>query len=239
VGFKQKLLRVLERIYKEEQEVVADLSDEERSAVGTYEQWSVKDLMAHIAAWKEIRAESIAATSRGQPAPVIRDYEEANAEIFEANKDRSWDDMLVYLQRAYDSLVESLKMVPEADLVCAEPSEEQQGRPLWRAIEGVGCTHPMLHLAEHYIGRGQADRGVRFAEEISDMLLQLDDSPSWRGLVQYNLACEYATFGQQEMAIAQLREALQLNPALTEWSREDPDLVSIREHPDCQGLYSD
>jgi len=239
MGLKQKLLGVLERTYEEEQALVANLSDEERSAIGTYEQWSAKDLMAHIAAWKEKRAQSTAATSRGEPAPVERDYEEVNAEIFEANQDRSWDEVLAYLQRAYDSLVESLKTVPEANLVRAETSAKQQGRPLWRTIAGTGCTHPMLHLAEHHIGRGQADRGVRLAEETSDMLLQLDGSPSWRGLVQYNLACLYAISGQQEIAIGQLREALRLNPDLTEWSKEDPDLLSIREHPDYRGVYSD
>lgn len=238
MGLKQKLLRVLERTYQEEQELVASLSEEERSAVSTYEQWSIKDAIAHIAAWKEKRGQSMAATSRGEPVPVERDYEEVNAEIFEANQDRSWDDVLSYLQRAYDSLAERLETVPEADLVRTEASAEQHDRPLWRTIAGTGCTHPMLHLAELHIGRGQAGRGVRLAEETSDMLLQLDDSPSWRGLVRYNLACSYAISGQQEMAIGQLRRALQLNPDLTEWSNEDPDLVSIREHPDYRSLYS-
>ena len=238
MGLKQKLLRAIERTYEEERALVANLSDEERSAASTYEQWSVKDAIAHIAAWKEKRAQSMAAISRGEPVPAARDYEEVNVEIFAANQDRSWDKVLAYSQRAYDSLAESLETVPEADLVSRETSAEQQDRPLWRTIAGTGCTHPMLHLAELYMGRGQAGRGVRLAEETSDMLLQLDDSPNWRGLVRYNLACLYAISGQQEMAIGQLRRALQLNPDLTEWSNEDPDLVSIREHPDYRSLYS-
>ena len=55
-----------------------------------------------------------------------------------------------------------------------------------------------------------------------------DNSPTWHGVVQYNLACQYALLGQPESAIHALRQALQLNPDLLEWSKQDPDLDSIR-----------
>jgi tetratricopeptide (TPR) repeat protein len=51
------------------------------------------------------------------------------------------------------------------------------------------------------------------------------------GVVQYNLACHYALAGETETAIKKLREALELNPELAEWSKEDSDLASIREEP--------
>jgi len=40
------------------------------------------------------------------------------------------------------------------------------------------------------------------------------------------------------LAIAQLGEALRLNPDLTEWSKQDPDFASIREEPAYRSLYS-
>jgi len=55
--------------------------------------------------------------------------------------------------------------------------------------------------------------------------------------VRYNLACCYALAGQAEKAMDALREALRLAPDLTEWSKQDPDLVSLRERPDYQSLY--
>jgi len=68
------------------------------------------------------------------------------------------------------------------------------------------------------------------------LLAQLDDSPAWRGVTRYNLACHHALSGQHERAIGELRKTLQLNPDLTEWSKEDPDFASIRERPDYQAL---
>jgi hypothetical protein len=43
--------------------------------------------------------------------------------------------------------------------------------------------------------------------------------------------------GEKEKAIERLKQALDLNPELTEWSKEDPDLASIREEPECLALY--
>ncbi|NIN04825.1 MAG: hypothetical protein GTO43_00285, partial [Armatimonadetes bacterium] len=39
-----------------EREFVDLLSQEERDQIGTLEQWSAKDLIAHIAAWRDRRA---------------------------------------------------------------------------------------------------------------------------------------------------------------------------------------
>jgi hypothetical protein len=57
--------------------------------------------------------------------------------------------------------------------------------------------------------------------------------------VRYNLACHYALSGQKERAISGLREALTLNPDLTEWSKQDPDFVPLRQEAGYQALYSE
>ena len=70
------------------------------------------------------------------------------------------------------------------------------------------------------------------------MLGELGGGESWQGLRRYNRACHYALVGGAAEALEKLGEALELNPGLTEWSREDPDLVSIREEPGYQALYA-
>jgi hypothetical protein len=65
----------------------------------------------------------------------------------------------------------------------------------------------------------------------------LDPSSSWQGTARYNLACHYALIGEAEKAIDGLREALELNPRLTDWSKEDPDFAPLREDPRYMALY--
>ena len=236
---KNKLLSLLKRAYEEERALVAKLSDEERAAIGTLEQWSTKDTIAHTAAWKERRAQNITAASRGETPSVSNDIDQVNAEIFEENRNRSWADILQYSERAYRSLVESVQAVGDDDLADTQTLPWQDGRPLWRLIAGNGYTHPIAHLAQYYTDRGEAHYATVIQEEAAALLAELDDSPTWRGITRYNLACHYALSGQHERAILELREALRLNPDLTEWSKEDPDFASIRERPDYQSLYSD
>jgi len=54
----------------------------------------------------------------------------------------------------------------------------------------------------------------------------------------YNLGCFYAKRGRAADALAQVREALAINPKLTEWSKEDADLVSLHDLPEYQAFYT-
>jgi tetratricopeptide (TPR) repeat protein len=234
---KAKLVDLLQRAHKEERTFFASLSDDERSATGTPEHWSVKDVAAHLAEWKARMGQRLAAARRNETPPKYDDIDEANAEIFEQYRDQSWADVLKALECAHGELVEQTRAMPEGDLVDAERFPWQEGRPLWRSIVGSGYSHPVQHLAQLYLERGERDYATQIQETAAELLASLDDSPGWRGVTIYNLACHYALSGEREKAVEKLGEALQLNPDLTEWSKQDPDFASIREEPAYRSLY--
>jgi tetratricopeptide (TPR) repeat protein len=95
-----------------------------------------------------------------------------------------------------------------------------------------------MHLGPLFIERGEKEYATELQEEAAKLLLELDESQSWQGVVGYNLACHYALAGETKIAIEKLREALELNPELTEWSKEDSDLASLREEPGYIALYT-
>jgi len=234
---KAKLVDLLQRAHEEERTFFASLSDDERSATGTPEHWSVKDVAAHLAEWKARMGQRLAAARRNETPPKYDDIDEANAEIFEQYRDQSWADVLKALECAHGELVEQTRAMPEGDLVDAERFPWQDGRPLWRSIVGSGYSHPVQHLAQLYLERGERDYATQIQETAAELLASLDDSPGWRGVTIYNLACHYALSGEREKAGAKLGEALRLNPDLIEWSKQDPDFASIREEPAYRSLY--
>ena len=234
---KAKLVDLLQRAHEEERKFFASLSDDECSAMGTPECWSVKDVAAHLAEWKARMGRRLAAARRNETPPTYDDVDEANAEIFEQYRHQSWNDVLKELGRAHNELVEQTRAMLESDLVDAERFPWQEGRPLWRSIVGSGYSHSVQHLAQLYVERGQRDVATQIQETAAELLASLDDSPNWLGVTIYNLACHYALSGEREKAIAKLGEALQLNPDLTEWSKQDPDFASIREEPTYRSLY--
>lgn len=235
---KAKLLDLLRRAYEEEQALVARLTEDERSAAGTLERWSARDIVAHLAEWKERTGQRLAGASHNETPPTFDDIDQVNADIFEEHRLLPWADVVGKSQRAQDELIEHLRAMQEDDLVDADRFPWQNGRPLWRDIVGEGYSHPLAHIARFYAERGEQAYAIQIQETAARLLRQLNDAPSWQGNMQYNLACYYAISGQKEKAIDGLREALRLNPDLTEWSQQDPDFVSIREESAYQSLYS-
>lgn len=234
---KERLLALLKLAYEEEQKLCSSLNENEKSAIGKLEQWSAKDIMAHIIYWKEYMIRNITATMRNESPDIRGDIDTINKKVFKANKNISWEDTLVRLERAYKSAIKCVQNVPDEKLVDMNTLPWQEGRPLWIIIDGNGYEHPNIHLAEYYFRRGDNDYAVKLYEQAAELTRELADNPNWLGRVEYNLACCYALSGQHKRAIGKLKEALKLNPGLTKWSKEDSDLDSIRKYNSYKSLY--
>lgn len=95
---------------------VAGLSaeDAQRTAIG---EWSVKDTVAHIAAWDTEAAKRLELIASGRESEIV-DYGEAeidewNARAVAQRRDARWDEVLAELYEARDRLLEALRSLPD------------------------------------------------------------------------------------------------------------------------------
>lgn len=234
---KDTVLEMLERSNEHIQTLLESLTDEERARIGTYEKWAIKDQIAHIEAWKAYLADNIFAVLEGTKPSRSDDFEQANQEIFENYRESPIEEIAKYAQGVQKRLVALVGKLSEEDILKGDFLPWQDGREFWRQIVGTAYTHPVSHLGQIYIDRDQIDRATELQEEAYQLLSSLDDSPSWRGVLIYNLACHYSLSGEKKKAVSGLREALQLNPELVDWSKQDPDFAAIREEPEYLALY--
>lgn len=72
------------------------------------------------------------------------------------------------------------------------------------------------------------------ADEARALLVDVHDAPA----LHYNMACSYALLGEEERALDYLARTFESSvrsegarARQREWARDDPDLVSLREHP--------
>lgn len=239
MDLKFKVTKLLDRANQLEQNFANDLSDEQRSVIGTHDHWSAKDVLAHIATWKWRLSNYLLTVSQGEIPVRSEDFEKENAKIFVECRTQTWDDVLALMEHGYSSLLESLDLDVSADLESLAVLPWQDDRPLWRLIVSIGYSHPVFHLASLYTEFGDIERANKLHKEIEASLSELDDDPVWIGIIRYNLACHYSLNMETDKAISLLREALSLNPELIDWSKEDPDFEPIRDDPGYLALYSD
>jgi len=116
----------------------------------------------------------LVAAKRNEMPPTYDDVDEASAEIFEQYRNQSWADVLKQLERAYSELVEQTQAMAEGDLVDAERFPWRDGRPLWRGIVGSGYSHPLQHLAQLYVERGERDYATQMQETATELLASLN-----------------------------------------------------------------
>jgi tetratricopeptide (TPR) repeat protein len=237
VALKKQVVKIVDKGYKVQQQSVAQLSDEQRASVGTYETWCAKDVVAHIAYWQEQRAIRLSAMARGEePPPAAAHYEQDNAACFERFCESSWDEVQAFASRAHAQLAEAVGALKGKAL--AAPAPDAEGRPLWMQVVGTAYTHPLMHLAEQYAKQGRPQEAGQLWQEWATLVAPLAETDEWQGLVHYNTACGLALSGNPEQAIGELRQALELRPGLTTWSRHDPDLASLHAMPEYRGLYA-
>ncbi|MBN1439372.1 MAG: ClbS/DfsB family four-helix bundle protein [Anaerolineales bacterium] len=234
-ALKPKLIEWIKRIDREEQSLFVHLSESERSVRGEPDRWSPKDVLAHLAAWKERMAANLAAMRRGEARVKYDNYEEINAEEFAEFRDSPWTEILAKAAEANRRLLEQIEAAGEADLNAMWDDKRQT----WKSIAGTGYVHPVIHLGQVYLERDAKEYATDLQESAAAALTGLGAGSRWDGTVKYNLACHYALIGEKGKAVGGLKEALELNPDLREWSKEDPDFASIRETPEYLALYKE
>jgi len=236
---KDTLSEVCDFVYQAAQELAKRLTPEERQLTGQSNLWSYKDSLNHLALWDERLAGNLQAIAHDAEPRSYKDYEAINAQDFLDHQGDSWEQVEARLGDARQAMLAAISALTEEQLDAVGLLPSSQGeRPTWRLVAGNSSIHAMMHLAGLYMSRGDDSIAVQIVEDVSSLLSKIDDDPHWQGILLYNQACYHALTGHRGQALRLLRQGLFLNPELTEWSKEDPDLDSLRHEPTYQALYT-
>jgi len=232
---KTRLIQLLDLGRSFERHLIADRDPEERTASGTWENWSLKDELAHLVAWQLNSLARLAALRHAEPVPDFSDYHAINRSIYDTNGQRTLDEIAAEGDRAYSDWAELIQSSSEEDLARPLHFSDKESSSLVAQIMSHGFEHPVVHCADYYRRRGDLTKATQMYEA---SVAAVADWPERYGAARYNLACFYALSGQADRAISELRAALQLRPDLLEWSKQDTDLDSLRDQPAFQALYA-
>jgi tetratricopeptide (TPR) repeat protein len=197
------------------------LQETTRDAMG----WTVKDHVAHLAAWRRDACELLGSARAGQPGRPISDLDARNAEIYEQHREWPAERVLEAAQESATALLAALEDLPPAALLSNRSGSES---PLWVWVLGDGHEHVADHLAMLAAQQGDdaaAEAAHLWAHEVGTRLLA---EPANVPRADYNLGCFYARTGRPDEAMPHLRRALAADPKLQAWAQQDPDLEGVR-----------
>jgi DinB superfamily len=237
---KSKLIAVIERGEADQAALVAELSDADKAAVGEPDHWAVKDQIAHLNFWRERTLRRLIAVRDGsEPPGPVPDFQPENERNFAAQQYTPWSEII----GDSDQLLREAKQVI-GKLTDAQLTEPQQTASveitLSERVVSDYMEHPSEHLTQLWRERGDAARADEQERATVQVIGELfGKKTTIYGYALYNLGCFYARNGETTQAIAAVGEALPLIPSLVEWSKQDPDLDSLRDIPAFQALYTE
>ncbi len=136
---------------------------------GVYDELSVKDVIARLAAWASMQAGWLETALRGEevkrfaPGFLIEPgrgeevMDRLNSHMFAESRQRGATEVLAGFREAHDRLVAVVSAMSEDDLIDPDRFDWWRGEPVWTSIAGNSYEHYAEHraLIEDWLGRGK------------------------------------------------------------------------------------
>jgi hypothetical protein len=229
--FKPILLDLLRYARLAQDAFVEALDPAERAAIGTPDHWSAKDHVAHMTFWRQQLIPTVRAVLRHETPTRVDDYERLNPVIFERERQRPWSEILAESDHAYDELIALADQLGDDDLTAFQRFNWiPDGWPLYTAFMGNCYEHAQQHLAQYALDRHDLPGALSTCQVWVERVVQTEAPDALKGYVLYDLACFYATHGEEAQALTTARRAFTLHPPLKDFAHGDPDLDAVRSH---------
>ena len=148
---KAKLLAEIQAERQSLEAVLAELSEDQMLVTGVIDDWTVKDLLAHIAVWEQRMVSWVAQAVRGEvpemlpPGMTWDDLDEWNEETYQKHRHRALEEVLVDFRQSYSQALQAAQGIGEQDLIDADRYPWREGRPLWMMV----AANTSWHYKEH------------------------------------------------------------------------------------------
>ena len=145
---KRELLAAIQKEREALETVLAGLSPGQMTAAGVMGEWSVKDLLGHMAMWEARLVMLLYTLERGVEPKLPRGQAQVakiNAESFAEQRERPLERVLSDFHAVHAQLLKRLEAVKERDLADAKRYKWLEGDTLEKLV----AANTFEHYAEH------------------------------------------------------------------------------------------
>ena len=220
------LIAMLHALRDAERDLFAMVPPGTREAAGTIGDWSPKDVLAHLGAWRAIEARRLEARAAGEAAfptedpPPDEPIDDSNAMLQARHRDLPWEAVAAEADASVAGLIAAVER-SSTDVLCECDDGSVAG------IGANGVNHAVGHLPEIASLVGGDKRFDGFIRELETILRGGHVPPRDSGTILYNIACAQALSGELDDARRLLGAAFARRHDLVDLAKVDPDLAAL------------
>src|SRR5215469_8555297 len=111
------VLDLLQQGHRDEEALLQELNETERTAIGTWERWSAKDHVAHRTFWhQDLIGKVTAILQQQEVSPNEESDDQINTRVFEEHQLRPWSALHAESERVYAELIQVTEHLSEEEL---------------------------------------------------------------------------------------------------------------------------
>ncbi|SRR6266487_857193 len=150
---KTSILNEMRTNYATLKEILAPLDRTQYSTEGVIPGWSIKDILAHIAAWHHRLLIWLHAAIQNEKPTIsgpdsVEEMDALNAQFYIENKPRPLEEVLTDFRTTHQQIMDTVQAMHEEDLTDPHRFSWANGKPLWHLVAGDTYEHYQEHLAQ-------------------------------------------------------------------------------------------
>jgi hypothetical protein len=148
---KTKLIGNIQQERQRLERTLVDINADLMVTPGVIEDWTVKDILAHITVWEQRMVSWLGDTLRGQipqmlpPGMTWDDLDVWNEQTYQKHRHHPLGEVLADFAMSYPQALKAVQDVPEEDLIDPDRFEWREGQPLWVMV----AANTFWHYKEH------------------------------------------------------------------------------------------
>lgn len=133
------------------EKILTPLSEAQMTVPGVNGEWSIKDVLAHLAAWQHRTLDRLHAAARNEKPglPGISTEEEMNKlneQFYEENKSRPLAEVMADLRRTHLQMLDAVQALSDESLTDPHRFAWLEGTALWELVAGNSYDHISEHI---------------------------------------------------------------------------------------------
>ena len=151
---KEKMIHEIQTERKRLEQTLEDITKQQMNTPGVIEDWTVKDLLAHITVWEQRMVAWLRQTVHGEVPEMLPsgltwdDLDQWNEETYQEHRHLDLGQVLADFESSYSEALIAVEEVSEEDLVEPDRFTWREGRPLWKMV----AANTSWHYKEHEEG---------------------------------------------------------------------------------------